>query len=347
MDSLSDYDYELPEHLIAQAPLTNRRDSKLLVLGKHVDKPEHRNFCDIMDYLNPGDALVINTSKVMKARLIGRKNTGGKVEILLSRPLSDNTWLCLVCAKGNKEHLRIEFGCGNATILKPAPEDPGAFIVSFEGELGQIIEECGALPLPPYITRQPTEHDAARYQTVYADDKTMLSVAAPTAGLHFDLTLLDAIKEKGVSIIPVTLHVGPGTFLPVRHDDLSLHQMHGELAEISQIAANQINDIKRLGGRVIAVGTTAVRTLESAAVDQGTVKAGSYLTRLFIRPGFRFKIIDALITNFHLPKTTLIMLVSAIAGRERILAAYNEAIHQQYRFFSYGDASYIELKDYQ
>lgn len=346
MELLSDYEYVLPEHLIAQVPLKNRRDSRLLVLSAKDASPRHQKFSDVIDFLNAGDALVINTSKVMKARLNGHKlHSGGKVEILLSRMLSHNVWIALVRAKGKKHNLKVDFKGSIATVVGPAPEDEGAFVVEFEGDLGEIIEKCGELPLPQYIERPGNEADASRYQTVYANDNAMQSVAAPTAGLHFDLALLEAIKAKGVAVIPVTLHVGPGTFVPVRHEDVALHKMHGELAEISHESAKQINNVKEAGGRIIAVGTTAVRTLESATTSDGKVQAGCQLTRLFIRPGFDFKIIDALITNFHLPKTTLLMLVSAVAGRERILAAYDEAICQGYRFFSYGDACYFERRE--
>lgn len=346
MELLSDFEYELPEHLIAQAPLENRRDSRLLVLAKTDLAARHQQFANVIDFLNPGDALVINTSKVMNARLHGTKlQSGGKVEILLSRVISQNVWIALVKAKGKKENLKVEFKGSIATIVGPAPEDDGAFIVEFSDDIHEVIAKCGELPLPQYISRSSTTNDAARYQTVYANDKAMQSVAAPTAGLHFDEALLEAIQKKGVTIIPVILHVGPGTFVPVRHEDISLHKMHGELAEISEDAAQKINETKIRGGRVVAVGTTAVRTLESACDEEGAVKAGSQLTRLFIRPGFRFKVVDALITNFHLPKTTLLMLVSAFAGRERTLAAYNDAIRHGYRFFSYGDASYFERRE--
>lgn len=346
MDLLSDFDYLLPERLIAQAPLEKRSDSKLLVLGRESIAPTHRQFSDVLDYLNPGDALVINTSKVMKARLHGHKRSGGRVEILLSRPITEKTWICLVKAKGPKENLEVVLRDSIAVVKGVAEDDPGAFVVEFEGDIAQIIEKDGELPLPGYIERPSTNDDALRYQTVYADDAAKLSVAAPTAGLHFDEQLLQKIKDKGVIVVPVILHVGPGTFAPVRDQDISLHQMHGEMFQITKDAASAINEVKANGGRVIAVGTTSVRTLESAS-QSGRVEAGSHLTRIFIRPGFKFQIVDALITNFHLPKTTLLMLVSALVGRERILSAYDEAIKNQYRFFSYGDACYFERMDAQ
>ena len=345
MDSLSNYNYDLPQQLIAQKPAENRSDSRLLVIRGNTQQIHHRQFFQMIDYLNPGDALVVNTSKVMKARLIGKKyKSGGKVEVLLSRFLEGNKWVCLVRSKGEKNGQLLDFSGHKATILGLAPKDDGAFVVEFEN-LEKIIDKCGQLPLPPYIERCSSDEDFSRYQTVYADDSQTQSVASPTAGLHFDEVLLEKIKEKGVKVVPIVLHVGPGTFLPVRHEDLSLHQMHAELACISENSARVINETKNAGHRVIAVGTTAVRTLESAADELGKVKAGEQLTRLFIKPGFRFKIVDAMITNFHLPKTTLLMLVSAFAGRKRILEAYEEAIKEKYRFFSYGDASYIEREE--
>lgn len=343
MELLSDYNYELPPHLIAQAPLDKRSDARLLMLPKGAETPSHGRFVDILSLLNTGDGLVINTSKVMKARLWGQKRqSGGKVEMLLIRPLADNQWLALVSAKGKKAQLEVDFASVSATIVGPSHDEPGAFVVAFDGDVQALLTEQGELPLPPYITRKPDDDDDTRYQTVYADNNAEASVASPTAGLHFDEALLQAIHDKGVHIIPVTLHVGPGTFMPVRSENLAEHHMHGEWSEISDEAAAEINAIKARGGRIVAVGTTATRTLESHAIENAVVKAGGQLTRLFIRPGYRFLIVDALITNFHLPKTTLLMLVSALVGRERLLAAYNEAILQGYRFFSYGDASYLE-----
>lgn len=342
MNLLSDFDYPLPEHLIAQKPLENRRDSKLLVLARN-SEIKHRSFADVMEYLRPGDALVVNDSTVMKARLRGKRvATGGQVEILLSRMLEPNLWVALVRATGKKENMVVSLGAGSATIRGPSQDEPGAFIVEIHGDLQTIMASCGDLPLPHYIDRQTTDEDSSRYQTVYAKGEER-SVAAPTAGLHFDEALLEAIRQKGVTIVPVTLHVGAGTFLPVRHEEISLHQMHAECAEISQESARLINDVKARGGRIVAVGTTATRTLESSVDENGRVKAGPVLTRLFIRPGFRFRVIDALVTNFHLPKTTLFMLVCAAIGRERALAVYHEAIANHYRFFSYGDACYFEL----
>lgn len=347
MELLSDYDYALPEHLIAQTPLENRRDSKLLVLRRSDAAASHHQFDYVLDCLNPGDGLVINTSKVMKARLRGfREVTGGKVEILLSRMLSHNTWIALVRATGKKLNMRVSLGCGSATIVGPAPDEDGAFIVEIHGDLNAIMESCGDLPLPLYIARSPTQEDETRYQTVYAQGDQR-SVAAPTAGLHFDLALLNAIRNKGVKVIPVTLHVGAGTFLPVRYEEVAKHQMHAEWAAVSEDSAQQINAIKKAGGRIITVGTTATRTLESASTDNGEVVPGSILTRLFIRPGYRFRVVDALITNFHLPKTTLFMLVCAAVGLERTKRAYYNAVENSYRFFSYGDACYFELTDEQ
>jgi len=345
VELLSDYEYSLPEHLIAQRPLENRRDSRLLVLKKDADEVVHSSFASVVDLLQPGDALIINTSKVMKARLRGHKVSGGKVEVLLIRPLEGSKWLAFVRAKGPKTGMRVAFSTsGSATIIGPASDEEAAFIVEFDGDLSAIMESCGDLPLPPYIERPTTLEDESRYQTVYADDSATQSVAAPTAGLHFDLALLESVRAKGIEVIPVTLHVGAGTFAPVRHEDISLHQMHAEWAEVSRESAEKINAIKAKGGRIIAVGTTALRTLESAS-ESGLVQSGGALTRLFIRPGYRFQTVDALITNFHLPKTTLLMLVSAFIGKDRLFAAYHEAIAHSYRFFSYGDACYFELRD--
>ena len=345
VELLSDYEYALPEHLIAQKPLENRRDSRLLVLKKDATQVSHSGFASIIDLLEPGDALVVNTSKVMKARLRGHKvQSGGKVEVLLIRPLTDGKWLAFVKASGQKANMKIALGCGSAVVVGRSEEENDAFVIALEGDVSAIMESCGDLPLPPYIERPTTCEDERRYQTVYADDGSVQSVAAPTAGLHFDVALLDEIRAKGVEIIPVTLHVGAGTFAPVRYEDISQHQMHAEWAEISEESAQRINAVKKRGGRIVAVGTTALRTLESGAGTGGEVRAGAALTRLFIRPGYKFRVLDALVTNFHFPKTTLLMLVAAFAGKERVFQAYEEAIANGYRFFSYGDACYFELK---
>ena len=340
---LNEFDYELPKELIAQDPLEDRSASRLLVLDKKSGALEHRIFREIPQLLVPGDCLVINNTKVIPARLIGaREGSGGAVEVLLLKRIEgrENSWETLV-KPGKKARIgsRIIFGNGILTAEVTDVVEEGNRIVRFEfdGIFEEILDQLGQMPLPPYITHELK--DKNRYQTVYA--KYDGSAAAPTAGLHFTKELLDQIRGMGVEIAEITLHVGLGTFRPVKAETVEEHHMHSEFWQINEEAASLINAAKARGSRVIAVGTTSCRTLESAAKEDGTVAAGSGWTDIFIYPGYRFKCIDALITNFHLPKSTLVMLVSALAGREHILAAYEEAIRERYRFFSFGDAMFI------
>ena len=340
---LNEFDYDLPKELIAQDPLEDRSASRLLVLDKMTGAREHRIFREIPELLEPGDCLVINNTKVIPARLIGSRESGGTVEVLLLKriPGMENSWETLV-KPGKKARIgtKIVFGGGLLTGEVTDIIEEGNRIVrfSFDGIFEEILDKLGQMPLPPYITHELK--DKNRYQTVYA--KYDGSAAAPTAGLHFTKELLEQIREKGVDIAEITLHVGLGTFRPVKADKVEEHHMHSEFWQIDEEAAAKINAAKARGRRVIAVGTTSCRTLESAAKEDGTVEAGSGWTDIFIYPGYRFKCIDALITNFHLPKSTLVMLVSALAGRENILSAYAEAIREHYRFFSFGDAMFIK-----
>lgn len=337
---LSDFDFELPEELIAQEPLPHRDQSRLMVLPRGGGL-EHRTFRDITELLEPGDLLVLNDARVVPARLLGQKvATGGRVELLLSMPLAGgDTWRCIGRAsKPMREGMRLRFEELEAEVLVAHGE--GVYDVRFHADdLFAVLERVGRIPLPPYIRREPSETDKQRYQTIYAS--TPGAVAAPTAGLHFTEALLDQLKAKGVAITRVTLYVGPGTFLPIRGDEVESHVMHAEYYRVSPEAAEAVNEARARGGRVIPVGTTALRTLESAADEQGVVRAGEGESRLYVYPGYRFKTVDALITNFHLPRSTLLLLVSALAGRERILGAYREAVANRYRFFSYGDAMFI------
>ncbi len=337
-----DYYYELPEELIAQDPLMDRASSRLMVLDKESGEFSHGSFRDIKNYLNPGDCLVLNNTKVIPARLMGsRKDTGAVIEVLLLKRRDADTWETLV-KPGKKAKIgqKIVFGDGllNAEVI--GIEEEGNRIIKFEydGIFEEILDKLGEMPLPPYITHKL--QDKNRYQTVYA--KYEGSAAAPTAGLHFTNELLDEIKNMGVNIAFVTLHVGLGTFRPVKESNILDHHMHSEWFEVSKETADLINETKKKGKRVICVGTTSCRTVESAANDDGTIKACSGNTEIFIYPGYKFKILDALITNFHLPESTLIMLVSALAGREHVLNAYNEAVKEKYRFFSFGDAMFIK-----
>ena len=349
MDKLnvSDYDYFLPEEQIAQDPLADRSSSKLLVLDKNTGETSHHVFKEIIDYLNPGDCLCINNTKVIPARLIGRKKTGGVVEVLLLKRLEDekSKWEVLT-RPGKKARVGDEIifggeGPEDFDLLCRVTEvkEDGNRIVEFEydGIFEEILDELGQMPLPPYITHQLK--DKNRYQTVYA--KHTGSAAAPTAGLHFTPELLKEIEEKGIDIARVTLHVGLGTFRPVKVDEITDHHMHSEFYQVDEEAAEKINRAKDSGHRVICVGTTSCRTIESAADETGHLKPTSGWTEIFIYPGYKFKILDGLITNFHLPESTLIMLVSALAGREHVLAAYEEAVQERYRFFSFGDAMLI------
>ncbi len=337
----SDFNYELPKELIAQDPLVDRSSSRLLLLDKKTGELSHKHFSDIIDYLNPGDCLVLNNTKVIPARLLGVKpDTGAAIEVFLLKRLSDNEWETLVRpGKKLREGARVSFGDGLLTgqIKKQLPD--GNRIVSFEydGIFEEILDKLGEMPLPPYITHKLKDKD--RYQTVYA--KYEGSAAAPTAGLHFTKDLLKEIEDKGVKIAYVTLHVGLGTFRPVKVENVLEHHMHTEFYQITKEAAETINSTKDKGGRVICVGTTSCRTVESAADDEGRLKACSGNTDIFIYPGYKFKVLDGLITNFHLPESTLVMLVSALAGRENVLNAYQDAIDNRYRFFSFGDAMYI------
>lgn len=338
----ADFDYELPQELIAQDPLEQRDSSRLLILDKKTGERTHRIFHDIIDYLHEGDCLVINNTKVIPARLIGeREGTGGKVEVLLLKRKTDNVWETLVKpGKKARPGMRLSFGGGllHAEVQEVVDEGNRLIRFEYEGIFEEILDQLGQMPLPPYITHQLK--DKNRYQTVYA--KYEGSAAAPTAGLHFTEELLQQIQEKGVKIARVTLHVGLGTFRPVKVDDVTQHHMHTEFYHVSQEAADIINETKKQGGRVICVGTTSCRTIESAADEHGVVQATEGDTDIFIYPGYKFKVLDCLITNFHLPESTLLMLVSALAGKENIMAAYKEAVEMRYRFFSFGDAMFIK-----
>lgn len=337
----SDFYYDLPKELIAQDPLEDRSSSRLLHLSMKDGSVEHRHFTDILDYLKKGDCLVINDTRVIPARLYGHKEeTGALIEILLLKRRENDIWECLVKpGKKARPGARIVFGNGILTGEITDIVEEGNRLIQFhyEGIFEEILDQLGEMPLPPYITHKL--QDKNRYQTVYA--KHDGSAAAPTAGLHFTEKLLEKVKEKGVNIAHVTLHVGLGTFRPVKVDDVEQHHMHSEFYMVEEDQAKLINDTKKQGGRVISVGTTSCRTLESAADENGILRAGSGWTEIFIYPGYRFKMIDGLITNFHLPESTLMMLVSALAGKERIMAAYEEAVQERYRFFSFGDAMFI------
>lgn len=337
----SDFYYDLPEELIAQDPLENRSDSRLMVLDKETGAVSHHVFREIVDYLNPGDCLVINDTKVIPARLIGeREGTGAKIEVLLLKRKTGDVWETLVKpGRKAKPGTRIQFGGGLLVgeVMDIVDEGNRLIQFEFEGIFEEILDQLGQMPLPPYITHQLKDKD--RYNTVYATHSG--SAAAPTAGLHFTPELLKIIEEKGIDIARVTLHVGLGTFRPVKVDDVENHHMHSEFYMIDEEAAEKINRAKENGKRVICVGTTSCRTIESAADENGRLKPCSGWTEIFIYPGYQFKILDCLITNFHLPESTLIMLVSALAGKENVLAAYEEAVKERYRFFSFGDAMFI------
>lgn len=336
----SDFWYDLPEQLIAQTPLQQRDSSRLLVMDRESGEVAHRHFYDILDYMKPGDCLVMNDSRVLPARLLGHRPTGGAVELLLLRDLGDKRWECLA-KPGRKLQAgqQVIFGNGELTATVESVQEDGNRIVKFHynGIFLEVLERLGKMPLPPYIKAEL--QDQERYQTVYS--REVGSAAAPTAGLHFTNDLLDAIRNKGVKIAFVTLHVGLGTFRPVKAEEITQHHMHSELCMVSQEAADVINATKKAGGRVICVGTTSCRTLESLADANGHLEAKSRWTDIFIYPGYRFKAMDGLITNFHLPESTLVMLVSAFAGRENVLAAYETAVKEEYRFFSFGDAMAI------
>ncbi|UPA30167.1 tRNA preQ1(34) S-adenosylmethionine ribosyltransferase-isomerase QueA [Terrisporobacter glycolicus] len=338
----SDFYFDLPEELIAQVPILDRSSSKLMVLDKETGEVSHKIFKDIIDYLNPGDCLVLNDTRVIPARLIGSKEgTGGKIEFLLLKRNEDDTWETLVKpGKRAKIGTRFSFGEGKLIAEVVGIGDDGARIVKFEyeGIFEEVLDELGNMPLPPYITERLEERE--RYQTVYS--KHNGSAAAPTAGLHFTDELLQKMKDKGIDLAFVTLHVGLGTFRPVKVDDVLKHDMHSEYYMVTQEAADKINRAKENGKKVITVGTTSTRTIESVADENGKMKAASGWTKIFIYPGYKFKVVDNLITNFHLPESTLIMLVSALAGKENVLNAYNSAVENHYRFFSFGDAMFIK-----
>lgn len=336
----ADFDYELPPELIAQTPLERRDGSRLMTLDKVTGQVGHRHFYDLPLLLKEGDCLVLNDSRVLPARLIGNRESGGAAEVLLLTDKGDKTWECLV-RPGRKlrEGAKVTFGDGTLTaeITKVLPDGNRLVRFDYEGIFLEVLERLGKMPLPPYIKEEL--QDRERYQTVYS--KEVGSAAAPTAGLHFTKELLKQVEDRGVKVCYVTLHVGLGTFRPVAEENLEEHDMHSEFCVISQETADIINQTKANGGRVICVGTTSCRTVESWAGEDGTMKASSGWTNIYIYPGYRFKVMDALVTNFHLPQSTLIMLVSALAGREQVLAAYKEAVKERYRFFSFGDAMFI------
>ena len=337
----SDFYFDLPQELIAQDPLEDRSSSRLMVLDRKTGEIEHHIFKEVIDYLNPGDCLVVNNTKVIPARLFGSKEgTEAKIEILLLKRKENDVWETLVKpGKKAKPGTRISFGDGLLTgeVIDVVEEGNRLIKFTYDGIFEEILDQLGQMPLPPYITHQLK--DKNRYQTVYA--KHDGSAAAPTAGLHFTPELLEAIKAKGVNIAHVTLHVGLGTFRPVKVEDVTNHHMHSEFYIVEEDQAKLINETKQRGGKIVSVGTTSCRTLESATDDQGVLRAGSGWTDIFIYPGYQFKMIDRLITNFHLPESTLLMLVSALAGKDNIMAAYEEAVKERYRFFSFGDAMMI------
>lgn len=343
MDSLkkSDFYYDLPEELIAQDPLEDRSSSRLLSLNKATGETGHHSFRDVVSFLKPGDCLVLNNTKVIPARLIGHKEeTGAAIEVLLLKRKENDCWETLVRpGKKARPGTKIVFGDGllKGKVLKVVEEGNRLIQFTYDGIFEEILDRLGEMPLPPYITHKL--QDKNRYQTVYAKHEG--SAAAPTAGLHFTPELLAKLEEMGVGTAYVTLHVGLGTFRPVKEDDILKHHMHSEFYQITKEAADTINSTKAEGGRIICVGTTSCRTIESAADEKGVVYPGSGNTEIFIYPGYRFKVLDGLITNFHLPESTLIMLVSALAGRENVLRAYKEAVAEKYRFFSFGDAMII------
>ena len=344
-----DFCYDLPEELIAQTPLEQRDASRLLAVNTVTGALEHRHFSDIADYLNPGDCLVMNDSRVLPARLMGHRPSGGAIEVLLLRDLGDERWECL-CKPGKKMQVghTVSFGDGELTgVVREVTEDGNRIIeFRYDGIFLEVLERLGRMPLPPYIKAEL--QDQERYQTVYS--REVGSAAAPTAGLHFTRELLEKIRAKGVKEAFVTLHVGLGTFRPVKAEDIAEHHMHSELCMMNEETARVLNETRRSGGRIVCVGTTSCRTLESLVREDGTFEAASRWTDIFIYPGYRFRAMDALITNFHLPESTLVMLVSAFSSREIVLNAYNTAVKEKYRFFSFGDACYfgtnVPVKEY-
>ncbi|MBE6051003.1 MAG: tRNA preQ1(34) S-adenosylmethionine ribosyltransferase-isomerase QueA [Clostridium sp.] len=339
---VTDFDFYLPEELIAQHPLEKRDQSRLMVLDRNTGEIEHKRFYDIIDYLEKGDTLVLNNTRVMPARLIGEKeNTGGKIEFLLLKRIEGDKWECLAKpGKSAKPGRRFTFGEGKliAEVVEVLEDGNRIIEFTYDGIFEQVLDSLGEMPLPPYIHERL--EDRERYQTVYSKEEG--SAAAPTAGLHFTKELLQKIKDKGINIAYVTLHVGLGTFRPVKAETIEDHDMHSEFYILTEENANIINETKKRGNRVISVGTTSTRTLETIGDENGFVKAQSGWTNIFIYPGYKFKVVNNLITNFHLPESTLIMLVSTLAGREHVLAAYNEAVKEKYRFFSFGDAMFIK-----
>ena len=337
----SDFYYDLPQELIAQTPMEPRDHSRLLVYHKAEDCVEHKHFYDIIDYLNPGDCLVVNETKVLPARLIGqREDTGGAMEFLLLKRISTDTWETLV-KPGKRAKTGVDFTFGNGklkAVVEGNCEDGGRVVrFLYDGVFEEILDELGQMPLPPYITERLENKE--RYQTVYAKEEG--SAAAPTAGLHFTPELMQRIRDKGIDIVPVLLHVGLGTFRPVKEENVEDHHMHSEYYQVTEEAAQRINAARERGGRIVCTGTTSVRTLESVSTEDGIVHAGSGWTQIFIMPGYRYKAVDALITNFHLPESTLLMLVSALIGRENALSVYKTAVEERYRFFSFGDACFF------
>ncbi|MGE4354008.1 MAG: tRNA preQ1(34) S-adenosylmethionine ribosyltransferase-isomerase QueA [Oscillospiraceae bacterium] len=336
----SDFNFYLPEELIAQTPIPRRDGSRLLHLDKNTGEVEHRHFYDLPEYLRPGDCLVLNDSRVLPARLIGTRKTGGHIEVVLLRDLGDDCWECLTRpGRKSRPGTELVFGNGELTAEVQAVAEGGKRIIKFyyEGIFLETLERLGKMPLPPYIKVEL--EDQERYQTVYS--RELGSAAAPTAGLHFTKELLKKIEDMGVNVCYITLHVGLGTFRPVKTEKIEDHEMHSEFCIVPERTSKIVTETKKNGGRIICVGTTSCRTVESFANDDGTLDATSGWTDIFIYPGYRFKCLDALITNFHLPESTLIMLVSALAGRENILRAYDIAVHERYRFFSFGDSMLI------
>lgn len=336
----SDFYFELPPELIAQTPLDRRDASRLMLLDKQTGELGHRHFYELPELLRPGDCLVLNDSRVLPARLFGKRESGGAVEALLLRELGENKWECLTRpGRKTRPGTSLSFGDGElaGTVLETVSDGKRVIEFKYEGIFLEVLERLGRMPLPPYIKAEL--QDKERYQTVYSREPG--SAAAPTAGLHFTRPLLEKISAMGVKVCYVTLHVGLGTFRPVKEDEITEHEMHSEFCIVPEETARVITETKRGGGRVVSVGTTSCRTLESFAADDGSIEAQSGWTNIFIYPGYRFKCVDALVTNFHLPESTLIMLVSALAGRENVLAAYKAAVEEKYRFFSFGDAMFI------
>lgn len=336
----SDFYFELPQELIAQTPLERRDASRLMLLDKYTGETGHRHFYELPELLRPGDCLVLNDSRVLPARLFGNRESGGAVEVLLLRELGKNKWECLTRpGRKTRPGTELSFGDGElaGTVLDVVSDGKRVIEFKYEGIFLEVLERLGRMPLPPYIKAELKDRE--RYQTVYSREPG--SAAAPTAGLHFTMPLLEKISAMGVKVCYVTLHVGLGTFRPVKEDEITEHEMHSEFCIVPEDTARIITQTKRSGGRVVCVGTTSCRTLESFAADDGSMEAQSGWTNIFIYPGYRFKCVDALVTNFHLPESTLIMLVSALAGRENVLAAYREAVEEKYRFFSFGDAMLI------